>query len=412
MLVGGGFVAASSDTSPSPFFPLQTRWVTELETPLAAAPAFDLDHAYVALRDGMVSAVRLVDGEVSWSTEHPSRFSPVVADGILVVAVHQTLVGIRASDGLTLWTSDLGAPISAAPIWEYGWLLIVLESGEIVALRAEDGGEIWRRELSGVLQIEPSVRGRHVYVPVADGRIVALDIVTGDPIWEYAVGGSPREILATDDLFVGSTDNYFYRLSRHDGGWLWRWRTGADIVGRPATDDRRVLFVSLDNVLRALDKKSGVLRWSRPLPGRPTAGPTIVGDLALVAGVAPEILAFDTETGLPAGTLKGPAEFAFPPYVLDPTSPEAPGVVAATGDGRLLAMLSAVGPPPIAITFPPPPLLPEPERFPPADVLPFEPLPPMPRRLAPADVLPFEPLPEATPPTGDERPDGALVPLR
>lgn len=407
VLAGAVCRLPASDIVPSPFFPLQTRWIAELEAPLAAAPAFDREHVYVALRDGMVTAVRLVDGEVSWSTEYASRFSPAVSDGVLAVATAQILVGIRSADGLTLWTSDVGATISAPPVLKSGWVVIVLESGDIVALRAEDGTEIWRRHLSGTLRVEPTVSGPHVFIPVADGRVVALDIVTGAPIWEHTVGGSPQEILAAGDLFVGSTDNFFYRLSRDDGSWLWRWRTGGDIVGRPAADASQVLFVSLDNVLRALDKKSGVQQWRRPLPGRPTAGPTIVGELALVAGVTPEILAFDTKTGFPAGTLKGPAEFAFPPYVIDPTSPEAPGVVAATGDGRLLAMLSPIGPPPLSIVFPPPPLLPEPERFAPADVLPFEPLPPQPERVAPADVLPFEPLPDVVPPNGDSRAEGA-----
>ena len=410
MLVGTGIRAPASDVEPSPFFPLQTRWIAELEVPFAAAPVLDQEHAYVVLRDGIVSAVRLVDGETSWSTDHASRFSPAVADGVLVVATAETLVGVRPSDGLTLWTTDVGAMISAPPVWQSGWLLTALESGEIVALRAQDGAVIWRRQLSGTLSIEPTVSGRHVLVPVADGRIVALDIVTGDPVWEYTVGGSPQEILATGDLFVGSTDNFFYRLSSDDGRWLWRVRTGADIVGRPAADATQILFVSLDNVLRALDRKSGVQQWRRPLPGRPTAGPTIVGQLVLVAGVAPEILAFDIETGLPAGTLKGPAEFAFPPYVIDPASPQAPGVVAATGDGRLLAMLSPVGPPRLSIVFPPPPLLPEPDQFAPADVLPFEPLPPFPRRVAPADVLPFEPLPHAPEPEDDTHRDSAVPP--
>ena len=404
ILFGSAFTAPSSEITPSTFFPLETRWIAELDAPLAAAPAFDLQHAYVALRDGSLTAVRLADGEVAWSTDCETRFSPAAADGIVVVATAQRLVGLRTDDGATLWTADLRTPVSAGPVWKAGWLVTVLENGEVMALRAEDGSEFWRRQLSGSLEVAPTVSGRTVFVPIADGRVVALDLMTGDPLWEHPVGGSPREILAADDLFVGSTDNFFYRLSRDDGQLLWRWRTGADIVGRPAADPRQVMFVSLDNVLRSLDRKSGVQQWRRPLPGRPTAGPTIVDDLVLVAGVTPEILAFNIETGAPAGTLKGPAEFVVPPHVLDPSSPEAPGVIATTGDGHLLAMLRPLGPPLFSIVFPPPPLLPAPELFAPADVLPFEPLPDPPPndldRLDVPDVL--ERIDPATPPDGFE----------
>ena len=41
-------------------------------------------------------------------------------------------------------------------------------------------------------------------------------------------------------------------------------------------------------------------------------------------------------------------------------------------DGRLVGMRPATGPAPFPLDFPPPPLLPAPERFVPADVLPFE----------------------------------------
>ena len=401
ILFGSASTLRASEVKPSTFFPLETRWVAKLDAPLAAAPAFDLQHAYVALRNGSLIAVRLADGKVAWSTDCETRFSPAPAEGIVVVATAQRLVGLRTHDGVPLWTTDLGTPVSAAPVWKTGWLLTVLENGEVAALRSEDGSEVWRRQLSGSLNIAPTVSGKAVFVPIADGRVVALDLMTSNPLWERAVGGSPREILASDDLFVGSTNNSFYRLSRDNGQQQWRWRTGSDIVGRPAADPKQVLFVSLDNVLRSLDRKSGVQQWRRPLPGRPTAGPTIIDDLVLVAGVTPEILAFNIETGAPAGTLKGPAEFVMPPHVLDPSSPEAPGVIATTGNGHLLAMLRPMGPPFFSLVFPPPPLLPAPELFVPAEVLPFEPRPnPSPNNFADRLDVPkiFETIEPAVPP--------------
>ena len=62
---------------------------------------------------------------------------------------------------------------------------------------------------------------------------------------------------ARDRLYLGSDDNFFYSLSANDGVVRWRWRTGADVVGAPVADARRVYFTSLDNVLRALDLGSG-----------------------------------------------------------------------------------------------------------------------------------------------------------
>ena len=113
-----------------------------------------------------------------------------------------------------------------------------------------------------------------VYVPLADGRIVALRIDTGDVVWERRLGGPTTGLLALDDrVYAGSNDNFFYALDAADGRVAWRWRTGADVVGVPVVDERNVYFVSLDNVLRALSRRTGVQQWARLLPLRPTRGP-------------------------------------------------------------------------------------------------------------------------------------------
>jgi outer membrane protein assembly factor BamB len=382
----------AKDVSPSAFFPLQPNWMTDLGQPPVAAPAHDETQVFVPLRDGTLAAVKIVDGSIAWTSDHATEFTPVVEDGLVIVATDQRLVGLRASDAVTLWTTDLGARVSVAPLLATGWLVVALESGEVVALRASDGTEFWREQVSGRLDVQPSVGGSSLFVPVADGRIVALELVTGRRLWEYRLGGSPRQILALDGLFVGSTDNFMYRLSRKNGRVEWRWRTGADIVGLPAVDERLVFFVSLDNVLRALDRDSGVQQWRRALSGRPTAGPQIVGDMALVSGVAPQLRAFDTKTGDPVGVLQAPGEFAVSPHVIRSPAALAPGLIVTTGDGRLVVMGRPTGPPQFSLSFPPRPLLPEPERLAPADVLPFSPLLPQPTLRPPADLLPFVPL--------------------
>ena len=365
-----GHPATGEVPAPS-FFPLQQRWSTDLTQSAVAPPVYDDDHAYVPLRDGTLAAVSLVDGSVTWSTERPTQVSPAVGDGVVVVAQEETLFGLRATDAEAMWSTNLGAAVSAPLLWNSGRLVAVLENGDVVALRGADGLELWRRPVLGQLDVRPSVAGAELFVSIRDGRVLALELETGELLWERLLGGSPQEILPLDDLFVGATDNYFYRLSRADGKMRWRWRTGGDIVGLPAVDGRHVMFVSLDNILWALDRKSGVLQWRHLLSGRPTGGPQIVAEMALVSGVSPVLRAFDTRAGQEAGVLTGPGEFASPPHLLRPPSALAPGLIVMTGDGRLVGLLSPTGPSQFSLAFPPPPLLPEPERLDLDDVLPL-----------------------------------------
>ena len=362
---------ATGEVPPTPFFPLQERWSTDLTQSAVAPPVYDDDHAYVPLRDGTLVAVSLVDGSITWSAEQATRVSPAVGDGLIIVAREATLFGLRTTDAAPIWSTDLGATVSAPLVWNTGWLVAVLENGDVVVLRGADGFEQWREPVSGQLDVRPSVAGRELFVPVRDGRVLAFELTTGQLLWERSLGGSPQEILAPDDLFVGATDNYFYRLSRSDGKMRWRWRTGGDIVGLPAVDERRVMFVSLDNILWALDRKSGVQQWHRPLSGRPAGGPQIVAEMALVSGVSPVLRAFGTRAGREAGVLTAPGEFAGPPHLLRPPSALAPGLVVMTGDGRLVGLLQATGPSQFSLDFPPPPLLPAPELLGLDDLLPW-----------------------------------------
>ena len=165
-----------------------------------------------------------------------------------------------------------------------GWLIAAVDNGDLVALRGTDGREIWRRQLGGNIRIHPSIAGQRLFVPMADGRILGLDLTSGEQLWARALGGSPTRILALDDLFVGSTDNFFYSLSPKHGAVNWRWRTGADIIGRPVADEDRVYFLSLDHVLRALDRRSGVQRWTQAVPIRPMTGPRPAWDTLIISG--------------------------------------------------------------------------------------------------------------------------------
>src|SRR5207237_1034111 len=110
--------------------------------------------------------------------------------------------------------------------------------GSVLAYRASDGTLIWRRDVGSPVIALAALAADRVYVPTDDGRIVALKVDDGTPLWERKLGGKPGDILAFDDrLFTGSKDNFLYCLLTKDGAVDWRWRTGADVVGRPAFDD-------------------------------------------------------------------------------------------------------------------------------------------------------------------------------
>jgi outer membrane protein assembly factor BamB len=184
-----------------------------------------------------------------------------------------------------------------------------------LALRATDGHLVWRRDLGSPAYAQPSLAADRLYVPIADGHILALRVDTGEVVWERRLGGPATGLLALDDrVYAGSTDNFFYALNTVDGTVAWRWRTGGDVVGIPVIDERNVYFVSLDNVLRALSRKTGVQQWVRPLPLRPTRGPLKIDQTLVVSGVAPTVRGYNLKDGKPAGEIPASGELAGSPY--------------------------------------------------------------------------------------------------
>ncbi len=342
-LLSAGGARAQAKLAPSTLLPMEPLWTTVLSASPAAAPVHDAGRIFVALRDGHVTAVNLADGEVVWEVVQHVVGQPAVGGSLLYVASRDELYGLETATGRVRWSIPLEAPLSAPLVWNAGWVIAALETQTLLALRAETGETIWRRTMGGGIHVSPSLAADQMYVSLDTGDVVALSLMTGAAVWEQRLRGTPNQILPLDDLFVGATDNYFYRLSRLDGSIKWRWRTGGDIVGLPAVDEKRVYFSSLDNMLWALNRTNGVQQWRQPLTVRPTAGPTHAGNLLVLGGMSQHLSFFDPVTGVSYGRITAPSELAFPPVSFS-TSADGPMLITVTGDGQLRALGRATGP--------------------------------------------------------------------
>lgn len=344
-------------------FPTRPAWSLPLEATLTAPPAFAGTRAYLPVDGARLVAYDLAAGTRRWVAAAEARSQPVAGDGLVFLLEPQGLTARHDRDGSIAWQLPFADALAAPLVWDTGWLVAATEAGGILAFRAADGALIWRYDPGARVHARPSFAADQLFVPLADGRLLALHVGDGSLVWERRLGGAPNEIRPTGDrLYVGSNDNFFYCLRLSDGLVHWRWRTGADVIGLPILDDERVYFVSLDNVLRALDRHSGAQRWKRALPLRPTRGLVRAGDALLVTGTAPTLSAFYLRDGSAAGELRAAGELAAPPHVTDVGG--LPMVTLITRDIVKGAVLSAVIraiEPPMAPTAP----LPNPVVLPP-----------------------------------------------
>jgi outer membrane protein assembly factor BamB len=304
ILAAAAWSMALARTQPTPsIFPLIVHWTVKFDrAPVAnAPPVSDADRIYIALRSGLIVARAVRDGADVWQRPLVTDRPITLDNGLLFVVGGNAIEALRARDGSTVWTRPIPSP-SAPLLAKGGWIIIVSDTN-VIALRAKDGSIVWTRQV-GTVYHRPAIESDRLYVPADDGRIVALDLEKGDPLWTRELPGAPGEPVATSDhVYVGSSDRLFYALKAGDGDVDWTWRIGANVLGAPAVDDKRVYFVALDNVIRALDRESGVQRWQHAIRRRAASGPALVEDVVLLASSSSgEIYAWLTN-GRPAGTL-------------------------------------------------------------------------------------------------------------
>ena len=310
---------------------MRAVWTLALNSQLTVPPTYDDLRGFFPIENDRIAAYELASGKQLWIAAGRPVLAAASVDELLILPEAEAIVALHAADGRQAWRAPQADSLAVPPTPAPGFIVISAKSGTVSALRVMDGSAVWSRGLGSPARAAPTIRADRIYVPLSDGRVVALVADTGEVAWERKIGGAPGDVLALEErVFVGSTDNFFYCLMASDGRIDWRWRTGADVVGIPAADASTVYFASLDNVLRALNQKSGGQRWMRALPVRPASGPLVVGATVVVSGRAPTIRTFNTRDGSPATDIAAGDDVIAPPRVWAQPGTGLPAILVVT----------------------------------------------------------------------------------
>jgi outer membrane protein assembly factor BamB len=313
---------------------LDVRWVVPLDAPAAAAPAYDAATAYVPVRGGILLAVDLDRGQVKWRRELGTAIAPTVGGGLVFVAHDGFVEALSADRGETAWRTSLPGRLVTLT-WDTHWLLCSNDAGDLAALRASDGELVWRTTLGAALVLPPAAGLDRVYVAVEGGRLGAIDLSTGRETWSRTVPGRITGVQAVQDqLIVGTTANAVFSLELDSGRQRWRWRVGGDVAGAAAGDERHIYFAARDNVLRAVDVRTGNLRWTTDLSARPVGGPQVLAGRVVVP-LSNTVGIFDPLTGKPEAQITVVGEMSGAPHLRAEGRPTSPRLVAITLDGRM-----------------------------------------------------------------------------
>jgi outer membrane protein assembly factor BamB len=342
---------AATATSPAPS--LDARWVVTFESAPAATPGYDANTAYIPLKDGPLVAVTLDRGSIRWRLDVATPFTPATGEGLVFIVNGHAIEARDAQTGAVRWRTPLPGGAAVAPHYDTGWLLASTPAGDLLAMRALDGQVVWQRQLGSPLSGRPGPALDRLYLPLEDNRLVSVLLATGEVIWQRTLPARVTSLLALDDqLVVGTAAKRLSSVNLRNGRERWGWTVGGDISGTAAADEKRIYFAARDNVLRAVDRGNGNLRWKANLPSRPAGGPLRLPDALLMPMVSSEIQGYEPETGKPATSVRAAGEVGSQPFFRADARPTSPQLITVSREGQLQGFGRRIEPVPQALPVP------------------------------------------------------------
>ncbi len=200
------------------------------------------------------------------------KIEHAVLAGDLVVTVerpHNLVTATSFRDGSTVWRKPVGTELEILypPQRRTQGLanddrVLINSNRRMFSLRAMDGELLYVSNLDYPVVHAPAMIGEYAIFGGGNGRAFAHDIYSGFAKWEYQLPTEIRvePVLSGTNAFVVDSRGIYAMLEGTTGEVLWKGRTFAPVVAKPAVG-AAVYLASQDQTLYALDRNTGVDRW-------------------------------------------------------------------------------------------------------------------------------------------------------
>ncbi len=227
--------------------------------------------------------------------------TPVVEDGVIYLAGYSgDVVALSVATGRPL--PDWGPPVRldghivATPAFDGTRLYVATDRGRVTVLEAATG-----RVAGPVLDVagdhpiwgDPVLQGGTLYIADINRTVHAIGVDSGEARWTQALDGGLAAPLALDRqvLLAGALDSRLYALDAEAGGSpLWSFEGDGWFWSRPLVAGDSIYAPTSRGTVYAIDRFSGVQRWSFA-----SEGSQIRTALVLVDGV---LVALDKDGGI------------------------------------------------------------------------------------------------------------------
>jgi len=336
----GANAQPSADKTPEPAF--TKCWEISTSVLSEQGVSADESQSYFVSRDGRVVAIDLSSGSVVWTTELGGTpvSELVLGDGDIYViavpireapAVKPVLRAYSSKTGLSLWNVEL--PVSSRYFLtsDSEDLAVVSSEGALWLIESAAGRIRWSASASGSVSTQPRIETGRLLIAVGGKRVEEFSIESGAKIATADVEGVPAFVGAgKSSAAVYSDDRGNVHSIKMGGGKNWKFRAGGRVVYIRSVSDN-VLLGSADNFVYFMSVEYGNLLWKRRLPGRVASGGLVSRDLAVFTVVGDRsAYVVELEKGRLIDRLDLDDEDAF---LLTPIRANGKYLIAATSNG-------------------------------------------------------------------------------
>jgi outer membrane protein assembly factor BamB len=278
-------------------------WQASLGVPIQHDISIIGDVAAISSDDGLLTGLLVADGTKRWTfAATPPMSGPVGTDGTFYAVDGDGVVhAVRAIDGTAKWASTAKIPQPTDGVVADGLLYYGSPDGAVTALNVKDGTQAWRQPVSSIALRTPTVDGGVVVAVDDHGVTTSLDARSGAIRWTKPTGVDPpgTPIIVGDAIYLGvgsdSTSGKLVALNASDGTERWhidRLLFGPSIFGSVGYSG------SADGSLAAIDLTSGTVLWDAKLPAAQQRAPAVTDRVVYAYTEASHrVVALDRATG-------------------------------------------------------------------------------------------------------------------
>jgi outer membrane protein assembly factor BamB len=266
------------------------KWIINTGLPLSSGPGVGQGVIVVGTRTGQVVALREQDGTQLWQAPLPGAVlaKPLVLQRTVIIkATDGVLRALQLADGQVSWSLHQTEPNlilrgASMPFLKNGALFVGFANGSLAKIDAKTGEMEWRRSIAvpeGAFSIErmididanPVSYGYRIITATYQGKISALDEDNGELVWSKDMSSYTGMTTSKQVVYITDADSHLFAFDIDTGREMWRQTT---LTARRATAP-----VIMGRYV-VIGDQEGYLHWFNQRDGRPAAR-ALVGDAIL-----------------------------------------------------------------------------------------------------------------------------------